>query len=193
VGGSIGIATSLTPPAPEIPSSGPLNSVLQVDVDVDADSSSFAGFAHHFENPALDTWTPQDWSMFGGIGFWFHGSNSNADLFFDILDNRTPGSTTDDAERFTVAFVDDFVGWQFLEFPFSAFMRRDIGNDAPDDGLTLTEVWGYGLGVSDTSGPRIFYLDDVELRKVPEPGSLTLLGLGLAGLGAVRRRQAIQK
>lgn len=46
----------------------------------------------------------------------------------DILDNRSPGSTSDDAERWTAAFKDDFSGWQVVELPFADFTRKEIGN-----------------------------------------------------------------
>ena len=117
--GSVAIDTGSTPPAPVLPAVGEPNNVMQMDVDV----SSFAGYIHAFENEAVDTWVTQDWSTREGISFWMYGLNSGTQMFIDILDNRNPGSTTDDAERFTVAYVDDFEVWQRLEFHLADFVR----------------------------------------------------------------------
>ncbi|MFW2380681.1 MAG: carbohydrate binding domain-containing protein, partial [Acidimicrobiales bacterium] len=165
-GSSVSLSNPATPPAPELPAVGTPNSVLQMDVD----STSFAGFIHGFSNPpTLDTWIPQDWSTSEGISMWFHGTGSGSQLFIDILDNRNPGSTTDDAERFTVPFVDDFTGWQQLEFPFSTFVRKEIGNGAPSDGLGLFEMHGYAIGALNTGGPRTYFADNVSLYGEAEP------------------------
>ena len=169
-GSGIGITTEATPPAPTLPEVGEPNNVLTMEVD----STSFAGFIHAFENDAVDTWVPQDWSRAEGISFWMYGQNSGSQLFIDILDNRTPGSTTDDAERFTVAFVDDFSGWQLLEFPFADFVRKEIGNGAPNDGLGLVEMHGYALGTLNTGGPQTFYVDEVSVYGVGEPPALAV-------------------
>ncbi len=167
--GSVAIATtdapSAQPPAAESP-----NNVLQMDVDV----ASFAGYIHAFENEAVDTWVTQDWSTREGISFWMFGSNSGTQMFIDILDNRNPGSTTDDAERFTVPFTDDFTGWQLLEFPFADFVRKEIGNGAPNDGLGLFEMHGYAFGTLGTGGPQIYYVDDVSVYGVAEPPALAV-------------------
>jgi beta-glucanase (GH16 family) len=166
-GSGIGVLTSTTPPAPILPAAGVPNNVLQVDVD----ATSFAGVIHTFENAAVDTWVSQDWSTYEGIRFWLYGTNSGSDLFIDLLENRNPGSTTDDAERWTVAFVDDFTGWQLLEFPFDTFTRKEIGNGAPNDGLTLFEMHGWAFGTLDTGGPLTYYIDSVALygTRAPTP------------------------
>ena len=168
--GSVSISTAESPQVPTLPAVGTPNNVLQMDVDV----SSFAGYIHAFENVTVDTWVTQDWSTSEGISFWMFGSNSETQMFIDILDNRNPGSTTDDAERWTVPFVDDFTGWQLLEFPFRSFMRKEIGNGAPNDGLGLFEMHGYALGTLGTGGPKIFYFDEVGVYGVAEPPALAV-------------------
>ncbi|MCP4305376.1 MAG: family 16 glycosylhydrolase [bacterium] len=167
-GSSIGILTEGTPPAPTLPAVGTPNNVLTMNID----STSFAGYIHAFENAAVDTWVPQDWSTSEGISFWFDGNNSGAGMFIDILDNRTAGSTSDDAERWTVAFTDDFDGWKLYELPFSSFTRKEIGNGAPNDGLGLFEMHGYAFGALGTGGPQTFYFDEVAVYGVGEPPAL---------------------
>jgi beta-glucanase (GH16 family) len=156
---SVSIVAATTPPAPLLPELGSPNTVIQVEVDVVA----FAGFLHGFTNTAVDTWVPQDWSAYEGLAFWLYGNNSGTDMFIDLLENRNPWSTTDDAERWTVTIPDDFSGWRYFEFPFSDFVRKDVGNGAPNDGLTLDEVHGWGFGTVGTPGPFTFYLDQASL------------------------------
>ncbi len=170
-GSSISLSNPATPPAPVLPAVGTPNSVMQMDVD----STSFAGFIHGFSNPpTLDAWIPQDWSTSEGISLWMFGSDTGSQLFIDILDNRNPGSTTDDAERWTVAFLDDFSGWQLLEFPFTSFTRKEIGNGAPNDGLGLFEMHGYALGVLNTGGPQAYYFDEVSLYGEAQPPAVAV-------------------
>jgi beta-glucanase (GH16 family) len=169
-GSSVSLANPSTPPAPELPAVGTPNSVLRMDVD----STSFAGFIHGFTNPAMDTWIPQDWSTSEGISLWMYGTGTGTQLFIDILDNRNPGSATDDAERWTVPFTDDVAGWQLLEFPFASFVRKEIGNGAPNDGLGLFEIHGYALGALGTGGPRTYYVDEVSLYGVARPPALAV-------------------
>jgi beta-glucanase (GH16 family) len=156
-GSSVAIAAATTPPAPELDAVGTPNSVLQLDLDV----TSFAGFIRGFESGG--EWVSQDWSTREGFSLWFYGLDSGTTVFIDILENRNPGSTTDDAERHTVEFIDDFAGWKLLEFPFSSFSRKEIGNGAPNDGFDRFEVHGWALGTLGTGGPRTFYVDEVSV------------------------------
>ncbi len=126
-------------------------------------AGGWGGFTNAFANDTLDTWVSQDWSAFTGVTFWFYGANSGGEVNFDILDNRA--NTGDSCERWTTFFTDDFSGWQFFQIPFSSFVRKGAGQpgDAPNDGLTLTEVWGYAFGFPANVGAQTHYIDDVGL------------------------------
>jgi beta-glucanase (GH16 family) len=153
---SVAILTTTSPPA-AVPGAGSPNNVLQLNLNV----ASFAGVLHSFENASVDQWVSQDWSAYEGISFWLYGTNSGTDLFVDVLDNRNPGTTTDDAERWSVAFKDDFSGWKQIQLPFAPMARKEIGNGAPNDGFGLTEVHGWAFGTLGTGGPKSYYIDDV--------------------------------
>lgn len=152
------VRTSVLPePVPGLPDP---NSALEMNFTV----ASYGVVIHGFENPELNTWVSQDWSAYEGISFWLYGTNSGTDLFVDVIDNRnTPSLPSDDAERFTISFKDDFSGWQQLQFPFTSFTRKEIGNGAPNDGFTLTEVHGWAFGTLTTNGTKTIYLDHAAL------------------------------
>lgn len=135
------------------------NQVLQVDLDL----TGWAGLIHAFENEAMDSWVSNDWRAFLGFRFWLYGNNSGATLFVDVLDNREKYSTSDDAERYTYQFEDDFAGWQQVNVPFAKMVRKEIGNAAPSDGLDLMQVHGWAFGSSSSAGQLTYYIDDFEL------------------------------
>jgi beta-glucanase (GH16 family) len=70
----------------------------------------------------------------------------------------------DSAERFEATFSDNFSGWQRVSVPFSAFQRSTSQPPgAPNDGLTLTGVWGYGFKLlGNTTTPVL--IDQVRLQ-----------------------------
>jgi beta-glucanase (GH16 family) len=174
------IGTAATPPIPILPAVGVPNTVLQLDFDV----TSFAGVIHNFHDEALTAWVPQDWSHYEGFALWLHGTGSGTDLFVDVIENRRPGSTRDDAERWTAGFKDDFVGWRQLRFPFASLVRKEIGNGAPNDGLTLAEVHGWALGALATAGPRRYFVDQVTLFGAAGVPPLTVsFAASSAGIG----------
>ena len=164
---TVAIATTTTPPAPA-PGAGA--HVLKMDLNV----VSYAGFTHSFENAALNAWVTQDWSAYEGISFWLYGNNSGTTLFVDVLDNRNPGSTRDDAERWSITLPDNFSGWRQIQIPFASMSRKEIGNGAPNDGFGLTEVHGWALGSITTPAPQTYYVDDAAVYGVAPIRPLTV-------------------
>lgn len=166
---SVSITTTSAPPAP-VPGAADPNHVLQMNVNV----VSYAGFVHNFSDDALTTWVPQDWSAYEGISFWLYGNNSGTILFVDVLDNRNPGSTRDDAERWSIDVPDNFSGWREIQIPFASMHRKEIGNGAPNDGFGLTEVHGWALGAITTPAPQVYYVDQVMVYGVAPVRPLTV-------------------
>jgi hypothetical protein len=95
----------------------------------------------------------------------------------------------DTAERWEASFVDNFSGWKEVVVPFSSFTRSaDQPVGAPDDGLGLDEVWGYGLTLPDggtTSGSMA--IDQVRLQLSPPPTEIVVTNLNDGGSGSLRQ------
>ncbi|NCD20352.1 MAG: glycosyl hydrolase family protein, partial [Actinobacteria bacterium] len=156
-GSTLSFDRTQTPPAP-VPGSADGNWVLQMDYT----TLAWAVVVHAFEDSTGSQWVTQDWSGYEGFQFELYGHNSGIDLFIDVIDNRTEGSTIDDAERWTYAFVDDVAGWRTVKIPFTEMKRKDFPG-APNDGLQLTEVHGWAFGTLVTPGPLSFYVDNVSV------------------------------
>ena len=161
--GESAVSISTSTSFPPRPGDDADNTVMKLDLEV----TGWAGFVHTFGNEELDTWKSYDWSALSEFSFWLHGRNSGTSLFVDILDNRGPCSVVDDAERFTYEFTDDFEGWRRIAVRFADMRRKEIYNNAPDDGFTLSQVHGWGLGALDTDGKVTYYIDHVGLSPAP--------------------------
>ena len=155
-GTAVAVSTVVDDQRPGAPAT---NKVLEMTVT----SAQFAGVTHSFTDGATSMWTPQDWSTYAGFAVWVQGQDTGETVFIDVLDNRNPGSTTDDAERWSVSFVDDFSDWRLLEWTWDLFARKNVGNGAPDDGFNLTAVHGWAFGVTSTPGEVTYRLDDAQV------------------------------
>lgn len=129
----------------------------------------------------VGTWysSPQDWktrTAIGateGVGFWYYGngrdqnSGSGVVVTVELQDNRSSDPAlqgTDTAERWVFSFRDNFIGWRYIDVPWSKFRRGDWQPaGAPNDGLTLTQVWG--IVFAPQSGTKWFRLDQLRLTQ----------------------------
>ncbi|MBT8211547.1 MAG: family 16 glycosylhydrolase, partial [Acidimicrobiia bacterium] len=94
----------------------------------------------------------------------------------------------DTAERFEASFVDDVAGWRQVELPLDSFVRSaDQPAGAPDDGLTLSGVNGYGFAMP-ASGSLV--LDQVRLVEAPPPTEVVVTTLANSGAGSLREALA---
>ncbi|MEL6894081.1 MAG: family 16 glycosylhydrolase, partial [Actinomycetota bacterium] len=91
----------------------------------------------------------------------------------------------DTAERFEASFVDDVAGWQQISIPLGDLTRSaDQPAGAPDDGLGLTEVWGYDVTLPAEEGTFLF--DDFRTVPTPPPSELVVTTDADAGPGSLR-------
>lgn len=165
--GTSTVEFSTTADYPPLPAAAAGNRVLRLDMNV----QNWAGFGHFFlyEDDDATYWVPYDWRGFAGIRFRLYGRNSGIGFFVDIIDNRLPDVPGDTAERYCYEFQDDFEGWREIAIPFEAFMRKDIANRAPDDGLGLDAVHGWAIGTTATDGAVTWFLDDLSLLRPESP------------------------
>ena len=145
------------------------------------EGEQFAELNSHPDSSPYDTFTLFQ-SFNTDVGQWYDFSfaykarnNDQESFWFEVGSAFDPSqeSSTDDSQGW---LIDDHTtgGWSIFEGRFQA--ETD-----------LSQITFLSQSPEGTEGN---FLDDVNVvASVPEPGSLALLGLGLAGLGLSRRRQ----
>lgn len=147
------------------PTRVPSQRLATASLKLDFDAPGWAAFLHKFETDAVDEWVASDWSGYDQLSFWLYGRNTGTLLFVDVLDNRKPPFSNDDAEVYVYNFNDDVSGWRRVRIRFEDMHRKEVGNGAPVDGLGLSAVHGWAFGAVNTARPVTFYIDDVELER----------------------------
>ena len=82
-------------------------------------------------------------------------------------------------------------GWQQVSIPMTDFVRSaDQPAGAPDDGLDLTDVWGYGFDLPYPAGGT-YQVDQVRRTPFPPPTELVVTNLDDSGPGSLREALAL--
>ncbi|HEX8320420.1 carbohydrate binding domain-containing protein [Longimicrobium sp.] len=140
-------------------------------VDYSVASGSWGGVGRWYS-------APQNWKTrtgignTEGIGFWYYGNgrdlNAGAGVVVsvELQDNRSADPAlqgVDTAERWVFSFRDNFIGWRYIDVPWTAFSRGSWQPHAstPNDGLTLTQVWG--IVFAPQTSAKWFRLDQFRL------------------------------
>ena len=118
------------------------NTVVSVTYDIAASGSwgggpGYGGVVHDFA-------ATEDWSSYQSFSFWFHGSNSGADLRVEL---KSDGADARNSNRYEYTFTDDVAGWRFFNIAFDSFTQRTDYNPGPSpaDPINLAQMWGYAI------------------------------------------------
>ena len=133
------------------------NMVVSVTYDIAASGGwgggpGYGGVVH-------DLAPAQDWTSYQSFSFWFHGSNSGADIRVEL---KSDGDDATNSNRYEYTFSDDVAGWRFFNIAFDSFTRRYDYNPgpSPDDPINLAKMWGYGILLPGGASGS-FHLDQV--------------------------------
>lgn len=136
-------------------------------------SGSYGGVGRWYSSP--QNWkTRTSIGATEGIGFWYYGNGRDMNggagvvVTVELQDNRSADPAlqgVDTAERWVYSFRDNFIGWRYIDVPWTAFSRGAWQPHAstPNDGLGLTEVWG--IVFAPQSSTRWFRLDQLWLTQ----------------------------
>jgi hypothetical protein len=91
---------------------------------------------------------------------------------------------TDKGATLTLKFQDG--SWSTTSITIPAFQSN--GNLGYVSVYSSSNIVGGKLSFLNSTGGDGWGIDDITIGSVPEPGALMLMGLGLLGLGAARRR-----
>ena len=103
--------------------------------------------------------SPQNWSQYSGVKFWFYGSGEGGSLQIEIGEDKTS-----DVERYRGgAFTDNQVGWQIVRVPFDSFSPASWNPTPGNEVLDLVSVENIVFAVNSGATTAGVAIDDVSL------------------------------
>ncbi len=103
--------------------------------------------------------SPQNWSQYSGVRFWFYGSGEGGSLQIEIGEDKTS-----DVERYRGgAFTDNQVGWQIVRVPFDSFSPASWNPAPGNEVLDLVSVENIVFAVNSGATTAGVAIDDVSL------------------------------
>jgi len=103
--------------------------------------------------------SPQNWSQYSGLKFWFYGSGEGGSLQIEIGEDKTS-----DVERYRGgAFTDNQVGWKIVRVPFDSFSPASWNPTPGNEVLDLVSVENIVFAVNSGATTAGVAIDDVSL------------------------------
>ena len=113
--------------------------------------------------------SPQNWTQYSGIKFWFYGSGEGGRLQVEIGEDKTT-----DVERYRApAFTDNQAGWRVVRVPFDSFTPASWNPTPGNEVLDLVSVENVVIAVNSGATIAGVAIDDVSLYRVGSSSTAT--------------------